>query len=86
MAPELQEKSNSRYVILCAGILCILGDFKYDKEEKKNAKEINKPKAIPSVDKVDTTNESKITNDLNNVSDLESNKKPANPYDYPEDF
>lgn len=91
MAPELEEKSNSRYILLCAGILCMLGDIKYDKEEKKNEiKQDNiqiESKQIPSEEKNETTNESKImTNVLNNTVDLELSKRTCNPYEYPEDF
>ena len=71
--------------MLCAGILCILGDFKYDKEDKKlikNSNELN----IHTYDKPDTVNECKNEININNSSDLEINKKPSNPYDYPEDF
>ena len=83
MAPELEEKSNSRYIMLCAGILCILGDFKYDKKDRKNS---NLKMKNESSNEKNITNENNVSNELNNVSDLESNKKPNNPYDYPEDF
>jgi len=80
MAPELSEKNNSKYILCAAGILCIIGDFKYDKQDEDHKYELKKI----------TTDEGSIStgdvknNELTTESDL--TKKPSNPYDYPEDF
>ena len=86
MAPELEETSNPKFVLLCTGILCILGDFTYDKEEKNLGNKKNDLKNISCNEKTNCNNESKIITIPYDTSELETSKKTSNPYDYPDDF
>ena len=83
MAPEFSRRSNPKYILLCAGILCIIGDLRND-EEKEKKKCLNKHNDFENPIPKETGNDGKIQI-TENSSDLEL-KKSCNPYEYPDDF